>query len=45
MAENRESFCENVAHYVQAKLGICIEYVGDLPWQERERLFAEGMAE
>ena len=42
MAENTESFCENVAQYIQAKLGICTEYVNGIPWQERERLFDEG---
>jgi len=42
MAENTEFFCENVAQYIQAKLGICTEYVNGIPWQERERLFDEG---
>jgi phosphonate transport system substrate-binding protein len=42
MAENMESFCENVTQCIQAKLGICTEYVSGIPWQERERLFDEG---
>jgi len=42
MAENTESFCENVAHYIQAELGIPTEYVCGIPGQERERLFDSG---
>jgi hypothetical protein len=31
-----------VASLIQDDLGILSEYVTDIPWQERERLFDEG---
>ena len=39
MAENTESFCGAVTAYLGDALGISIEYVSGIPWQERERLF------
>jgi phosphonate transport system substrate-binding protein len=42
MAENTECFCQSVAAYLQAKLGIQTDYVSAIPWQERERLFDAG---
>jgi len=42
MAENTEIFCQSVAAYLQAKLGIQTDYVSGIPWQEREQLFDEG---
>jgi phosphonate transport system substrate-binding protein len=42
MAENSESFCEGVASFIEDQLGIRSEYVNDIPWQERERLFDRG---
>jgi phosphonate transport system substrate-binding protein len=42
MAENTEFFCQRLAEYLHAKLGIPTEYVSGIPWQERERLFDEG---
>ena len=39
MAENTESFCGAVTGYLGDALGISIEYVSGIPWQERERLF------
>lgn len=42
MAENTEIFCQSVAAYLQAKLGIQTDYVSGIPWQERERLFDSG---
>jgi phosphonate transport system substrate-binding protein len=42
MAENTEPFCRDVACYLQTHTGIDTEYVGDIPWQERERLFDAG---
>jgi ABC-type phosphate/phosphonate transport system substrate-binding protein len=42
MAENTEPFCEVAAAYMQDRLGIRIEYIADLPWQDRERLFDTG---
>jgi ABC-type phosphate/phosphonate transport system substrate-binding protein len=42
MAENCEPFCQNIAAYIQSRLGIKTAYVNDIPWQERERLFDEG---
>ena len=42
MAENTEYLCKAVAEYMSARLGIQIDYVTDIPWQERERLFDAG---
>jgi phosphonate transport system substrate-binding protein len=42
MAENSEPFCQNVAAYIQTRLGIKTGYINDILWQERERLFDEG---
>jgi phosphonate transport system substrate-binding protein len=42
MGENTESLCEAVAEYLSPRLGIRIDYVTDIPWQERERLFDAG---
>jgi phosphonate transport system substrate-binding protein len=42
MAENCEPFCQNIAAYIQSRLGIKTPYVNDIPWQERERLFDVG---
>ncbi|HLN83610.1 MAG TPA: PhnD/SsuA/transferrin family substrate-binding protein [Candidatus Binatia bacterium] len=42
MAENSESFCHAVAHYIDDQLGVPTDYVTGIPWQERERLFDEG---
>ena len=39
MAENTELFCQSIAAYLQAKLGIQTDYVSAIPWQEREQLF------
>ena len=44
MAENTEVFCQSVAAYLQAKLGIRTDYISTIPWQERERLFDEEAA-
>ena len=42
MAENGEFFCQAVAKYIHQELGLRTEYVTDIPWQERERLFDQG---
>ena len=42
MAENTENFCGAVAVYLSEALGVSIEYVSGIPWQERERLFDAG---
>jgi len=42
MAENTEIFCQALAVYLQRQLGIRTQYVGGIPWQERERLFDQG---
>lgn len=42
MAENTEVFCSAAAAYLQDQLGIRVEYVTGIPWQERERLFDAG---
>lgn len=42
MAENTEPFCRALARYIQNKIGIATEYVGGIPWQERERMFDAG---
>jgi phosphonate transport system substrate-binding protein len=42
MAENTEFFCQSLAVYLQAKLGIQTDYINAIPWEERERLFDAG---
>jgi phosphonate transport system substrate-binding protein len=42
MAENTEPFCQSVAEYIHAKVRLSTQYVADMPWQERERLFDAG---
>jgi hypothetical protein len=42
MAENTEPLCRAVARYIQSKIGVDTEYVGGIPWQERERMFDAG---
>jgi phosphonate transport system substrate-binding protein len=42
MAENSESFCQAVARFIENRIGISIQYVTGIPWQERERLFDNG---
>ncbi len=42
MAENTESFCHALAQYIDDQLGVPVEYVSRIPWQERERLFDRG---
>ena len=42
MAENAELFCQALAIYVQRQLGVRTQYVGGIPWQERQRLFDLG---
>ena len=37
-----ESFCEALTEFVGDKLSIRSEFVGDIPWQERERLLNRG---
>jgi phosphonate transport system substrate-binding protein len=41
-SEIAESFCKALAQFIGAKLGIPWEFVGDIPWQERERLLVRG---
>ena len=42
MAENTEVFCQALAIYVQRQLGLRTQYVGGIPWKQRERLFDQG---
>jgi phosphonate transport system substrate-binding protein len=42
MAENGEGLSRGVASYIRLKLGLPTEYISDLPWQQRERLFEAG---
>jgi phosphonate transport system substrate-binding protein len=37
-----EAFCATVAAHVGERLGIAVEFVAGIPWQERLRLFAAG---
>jgi phosphonate transport system substrate-binding protein len=42
MAENSETTCREIAGYVAGRLGIVVEFVDNIPWQERESLFDRG---
>ena len=37
-----ESFCKALTAYIGDKLSIPSEFIGDIPWQERERLLDLG---
>ena len=41
-AQIAESFCKQLASFIGKKLGVSAEFVGDIPWQERERLLDHG---
>jgi len=42
MAPNMESMCREIVALAAARVGVGAEFVGDIPWQERERRFAAG---
>jgi phosphonate transport system substrate-binding protein len=42
MAENSEVTCREIAGYIAGQLGMIVEFVDNVPWQERERLFDRG---
>jgi phosphonate transport system substrate-binding protein len=42
MASNADPFCEAMAAYIGGRLGLTVEFINDVPWQERERRFDEG---
>jgi phosphonate transport system substrate-binding protein len=41
-AEIAESFCRALSEFIGKRLGVPAEFVGDIPWQERERLLDLG---
>lgn len=41
-AEIAESFCRVLSAFIGKRLGVSTEFVGDIPWQERERLLDSG---
>jgi phosphonate transport system substrate-binding protein len=41
-AEIAESFCRVLSAFIGKRLGVPAEFVGDIPWQERERLLDLG---
>ena len=41
-ADIAESFCKALAAFIGDKLAIPSEFIGDIPWQERERLLDRG---
>jgi phosphonate transport system substrate-binding protein len=42
MAENTEGLCRSIAEIIEIEVGIPTEYITEIPWQERERLFDAG---
>jgi phosphonate transport system substrate-binding protein len=42
MAPNADAMCHELAQWLSARLGAAIEFVDQVPWQERERLLAAG---
>ncbi len=42
MAANSESVCRQITDYMGAQLNCPTEFVGDIPWQERERQLDDG---
>jgi phosphonate transport system substrate-binding protein len=43
MGDHTDAFCRAVADHLGDELSITVEYVNDIPWQERERLFDAGL--
>jgi phosphonate transport system substrate-binding protein len=41
-AESEDSHCRSIARYLAGRLGLRIEFVGDVPWRERERMLDAG---
>lgn len=41
-AEIAESFCRALSAFIAKRLGVPTEFVGDIPWQERDRLLDAG---
>ena len=41
-ARNADPMVEEISHYVASKLGVAADFVGDIPWQQRERLIDNG---
>ncbi len=41
-AEIAESFCKTLTEFIGRRLGVSTVFVGDLEWQEREKLFDRG---
>jgi phosphonate transport system substrate-binding protein len=41
-AENADITCRSIAAYLGKKLDLPTEFIGNIPWQERERLFDRG---
>jgi phosphonate transport system substrate-binding protein len=39
---NADDTCRQIAHYLGRRLGLAAEFVGDIPWQERERRLDAG---
>ena len=42
MAENADETCRAIVRYIGEKLGLPVQFVDDLPWEQRERLFDSG---
>ncbi|HTF92380.1 MAG TPA: PhnD/SsuA/transferrin family substrate-binding protein, partial [Verrucomicrobiae bacterium] len=45
MAENSELVCRLVAAYLAVRLDLSVEYISEIPWQERESRFDRGEIE
>jgi hypothetical protein len=41
-AELAESFCKALTAFIGERLDISTEFIGDIPWQERELLLDQG---
>jgi phosphonate transport system substrate-binding protein len=41
-SSSADFICRRITQHLANQLGICTEFVGDIPWQERERLLDEG---
>jgi len=42
MAENTDALCRSIVEIIEIEVGVPVEYVTDISWQERERLFDVG---
>ncbi|MFK7803721.1 MAG: phosphate/phosphite/phosphonate ABC transporter substrate-binding protein [Anaerolineae bacterium] len=44
-SQNAAESCRQISHYLAGQLGIDVQFINDVPWQERDKMFNEGEAD